>query len=159
HDGQFEGRRVHVPVFLARAPDEPADEELRAFYERLVRAVALSALRDGDWTLCSCEGWPDNDSYLQLVSWGWSTPDSRHLVVVNLSTAAARARVGVPGTEVAGRTWELEDRLGGQRFERSGDDLGAEGLYVALEPWAYHFLAFSDSAAATAPRPADAVAA
>jgi len=159
HDGQFEGRRVHVPVFLGRAPDEPVDEELRAFYERLVRAVAESGLRDGDWTLCSCEGWPDNDSYLQLVSWGWSTPGSRHLVVVNLSDAPAQAQVRVPWADLAGRTWELEDRLGGQRFERSGDDLGAAGLYVGLEPWAYHFLTFSDSAAVAAPRPADAVAA
>ena len=149
HDGQFEGRRVHVPVFLARAPDEPLDADLRAFYERLVRAVAESGLREGDWALCSCEGWPDNDSYLRLVSWCWSTPASRHLVVVNLSGAPAQAQVRVPWGDLAGRTWELEDRLGGQRFERSGEDLGADGLYVALEPWAFHFLAFSAAPAET----------
>jgi len=28
HDGQFEGRRVRLPVFLGRRPDEPADEDL-----------------------------------------------------------------------------------------------------------------------------------
>ena len=38
---------------------------------------------------------------------------------------------------------------GGQRFERSGEDLGADGLYVALEPWAFHFLAFSAAPAET----------
>ena len=31
-------------------PDEPADSDLRAFYERLLRAVADSDLREGDWT-------------------------------------------------------------------------------------------------------------
>jgi hypothetical protein len=161
HDGQFEGRRVHVPVFLARAPDEPADEDLRAFYERLVRAVAESGLRDGDWALCSCEGWPDNDSYLRLVAWGWTAPDSRHLVVVNLSDAPAQARVRVPWADAATRSWQLHDRLGGQSFEREGDDLAADGLYVALEPWGFHFLAFSDAAAGAtdAVRPTDAVAA
>ena len=55
-------RRVHLPVFLAREPDEPADEDLAAFYHRLVRAVADSGLRDADWQLCTLEGWPDNDS-------------------------------------------------------------------------------------------------
>ena len=43
---------THIPVFLGRGPDEPADAELRAFYERLLRAVADSGLRDGDWRLC-----------------------------------------------------------------------------------------------------------
>jgi Alpha amylase, catalytic domain len=161
HDGQFEGRRTHVPVFLGRAPDEPADLALRAFYERLLRAVAESGLRDGDWTLCACEGWPDNDSYLRLVAWCWSRPAARHLVVVNLSEAPAQAHVRVPWNDVAGRGWELHDRLGGQSFERDGDELAAEGLYVALEPWGFHFLAFSDAAAGAtdALRQADAVAA
>ena len=36
HDGQFEGLRTKIPVFLARGPVEPADEDLRAFYARLV---------------------------------------------------------------------------------------------------------------------------
>src|SRR5215470_10576118 len=35
HDGEFEGRRVRLPVFLGRRPDEPADEDLRRFYHRL----------------------------------------------------------------------------------------------------------------------------
>ena len=33
HEGQLEGRKVHLPVFLGRRPDEPVDDELRAFYE------------------------------------------------------------------------------------------------------------------------------
>jgi hypothetical protein len=161
HDGQFDGRRVHVPVFLGRAPDEPADTSLRAFYERLLGAVAASGLRDGDWALCSCEGWPDNDSYLHLVAWCWSTPDARHLVAVNLSDAPVEARVRLPWSDIAGRSWQLEDRLGGQSFSRQGDTVVADGLYVALEPWAFHFLGFSDAApgATDAVVPADAVAA
>jgi hypothetical protein len=143
HDGQFEGRRTHVPVFLRRAPAEPADAELRAFYLGLVRAVADSELRDSEWRLCVCEGWPDNDSAQQLVSWCWSTPSSRHLVVVNLSARPAQARVRLPWSDIADATWQLEDRLSGTRFGRAGDELAADGLYVALDGWAYHFLAFS----------------
>jgi hypothetical protein len=140
HDGQFEGRRTHIPVFLGRGPDEPADDDLRAFYERLLRAVAESDLRHGDWRLCECEGWPDNDSYRRLVAWGWSGADARHLVVVNLSDAPAQARVRLPWTGLAGRTWELTDRLDGRRFERDGDALADAGLYVELGPWSFHFL-------------------
>jgi hypothetical protein len=143
HDGQLEGRRTHIPVFLGRGPDEPGDRDLRAFYGRLLRAVAESGLRTGEWRLCECSGWPDNDSYRGLVAWCWSNPGSRHLVVVNLSGAPATARVHLPWTDLAGRSWMLEDRLGEQRFERAGDELAAQGLYVALDPWASHFLAFA----------------
>jgi glycosidase len=143
HDGQFEGRRQHIPVFLGRGPDEPGDADLDAFYRRLVRAVAESGLRDGAWTLCECTGWPDNDSYRRLVSWCWSTPRARHLVVVNLSGAAAQARVRLPWTDLAGHDWQLEDRLSEQAFVRDGGELSGDGLYVALEPWASHFLALA----------------
>ena len=144
HHGQFEGRRVHVPVFLAREPDEPPDEGLRAFYRRLLSAAADAQLRDGDWRLCDVQGWPDNDSYRTLAAWCWSTRDSRHLVVVNLSSGDAQARVHIPWDDLSGQDWRLEDRLNGQEFERGGDELATAGLYVSLRPWAAHFLAFSD---------------
>ena len=141
HDGQLEGRRTRIPVFLGRGPDEPPDGDLRSFYGRLLRAVDDADLRDGDWRLCACEGWPDNDSHRRLVSWCWSSPDSRHLVVVNLSDAPAQARVRLPWDDVAGRTWQLTDRLSGERFQRAGDEMAAEGLYVALDAWQSNFLA------------------
>jgi hypothetical protein len=147
HDGQFDGRRTHVPVFLRRAPDEAADVELRAFYARLLRAVADADLRGGRWQLCACQGWPDNDSARRLVAWCWSTEDSRHLVVVNLSDGPAQARVLLPWTDLAERTWRLEDRLAPQGFQRGGEELADDGLYVALDGWGHHFLCFSPASA------------
>jgi hypothetical protein len=143
HDGQFEGRQTHVPVFLRRAPEEPADPSLRAFYERLLRAVADSELSSGRWQLCPCSGWPDNDSATRLVAWCWSTERSRHLVVVNLSDRPAQARVGLPWADLAGVTWRLEDRLAPELFERAGDELAGDGLYVALDGWGHYFLTCS----------------
>jgi alpha amylase-like protein len=143
HDGQFEGRRTHLPVFLTREPEEAPDQDLSAFYHRLVRAVADAQLREGEWQLCPLEGWPDNDSYRRLVAWCWSVRQARHLVVVNLSAADAQAHVRVPWSDMAGKAWCLEDRLDGRVFERDGDELAGQGLYVALGPWAAHFLALS----------------
>jgi hypothetical protein len=143
HDGQFDGRRTRIPVFLGRAPDEAPDHDLRAFYERLLRAVDESDLRAGEWHLARCDGWPDNDSYRRLVGWCWQSPRARNLVVVNLSSAPAQARVQLPWDDLGGKPWTLTDRLDGHRFDRAGDELAADGLYVALDPWASHFLAFA----------------
>ena len=92
HDGQLDGHRTRIPVFLDRGPAEPEDEDLRGFYGRLLAAVAESGLRDGDWRMCDVSGWPDNDSCGHLVAWCWP----RELVVVNLSDAPAQARVHLP---------------------------------------------------------------
>src|SRR4051812_46907712 len=37
HEGQFEGRKVRLPVFLGRRPEEQADENLASFYQRLLK--------------------------------------------------------------------------------------------------------------------------
>ena len=36
HDGQFDGYRTHIPVFLARGPVGDARSAVRRFYSRLV---------------------------------------------------------------------------------------------------------------------------
>ncbi len=56
HAGQLEGLHTHIPVFLARGPEQPVDHELLAFHERLLAAVAGSGLHDGEWQLCACDG-------------------------------------------------------------------------------------------------------
>ena len=71
HEGQLEGRTVHLPVFLARRPDEPADAELKAFYEQLLTALADDVFRDGEWHLGARSGWDANDDWENLVAWGW----------------------------------------------------------------------------------------
>jgi hypothetical protein len=142
HDGQFDGRRTHIPVFLARGPDEPLDRDLHAFYIRLLRAVAESDLQKGEWDLCDCTGWPDNDSYLQLVAWCWSGAAGPHAVVVNLSDRPAQGRVRLPWAQLRGQTWNLCDPLREETFQREGDKIAEEGLYVELGPWATHFFGF-----------------
>jgi hypothetical protein len=140
HDGQLDGRRVRLPVFLARRPDEPPDPALRAFHTALLTAAPAVRLAGGEWAPCAVEGWPGNDGDRRLLAWTWVAGPQRSLVVVNLSDRPASAHVRLPWPDVAGRTVVLSDVLDGQRFERSGDDLAAFGLYVELPPWGHHVL-------------------
>ena len=41
HEGQFEGRKVRLPVFLGRRPAEPVDQDLVAFYGRLLKETIV----------------------------------------------------------------------------------------------------------------------
>ena len=137
HEGQLEGRRVRLPVFLARRPNEPADEELRTFYRRLLPAVATGAFREGEWELGERSGWPGNDSWRNLVVWGWRSERPQALVVVNLGDVPAAGHISLPWDDLRGLTWVLADPTTDARFERSGDEL-RDGLFVELGPWQWH---------------------
>jgi len=139
HEGQFEGRKVRLPVFLGRRPKEAVDPRIRTFYQKLLPAIDTPVFRDGEWSLCARTGWPDNPSYLNLVAWNWAKAEQRYLIVVNLSDGPVQARVQVPWTDIIGETLSLVDAFSDATYERSGDEIQGEGLYVELGPWAYHF--------------------
>jgi hypothetical protein len=143
HEGQPDGRRTRLPVFLGRRPEEPVDAGLVAFYGQLLGALGGRAFRDGNWQPCERSGWPDNPTWRHILSWCWDAGDDRYLIVVNLSDRAAQARVRVPWEDTRGRVWQLVDALSGESFERGGDEMRDVGLYVALAPWSAHFLRVS----------------
>lgn len=143
HEGQFEGRRVRVPVFLGRRPDEPVDEDLRTFSLQLMHAANKPVFRDGDWVLCGRTGWPDNQSFRNLVAWTWRKDEERYLIAVNLSGSPLQAQIQVPWADLAGREWRLHDALSGAIYDRDGNQIISPGLYVELQPWSFHFLQFA----------------
>ncbi len=134
HEGQFDGRKVHIPVFLTRRPLEDLDPSLRAFYETLV----ANNVRTGQWEQHPPTGWPDNNSADHLLAWTWSDGSSRALVVVNWSEAGAQGRVHLGWDDLGGRHWTFTDVLTGIAYDRDGDDLARDGLYVERPPWGAH---------------------
>jgi hypothetical protein len=143
HEGQFDGWRVHLPVLLGRRPKEPDDGDLRAFHLRLIEASHRT--RHGEWALSEASGWPDNQSCLQLLTWTWTAGGRRALVVVNYADQPATATIRLPWDDLAGRDWQLDDLLAGQNYERDGDDMSRNGLYVALGPWHSHLFVLTPS--------------
>jgi len=139
HEGQFEGRKVRPPVFLGRRPEEPVDQDLRSFYEKLLGAINRPVFREGVWSLCERTGWPDNVSFQNLVAWSWTMGEARYLIVVNLSVSLAQARVQVRWVDAGGGKWQLVDVLSGTAYQRDGEEMLSPGLYVELPPWNYHF--------------------
>ena len=140
HEGQIDGCRAKLPVQLGRRPLEPADGELRAFYLKLIETVNGNAFREGQWQLCDCSGWPDNQSCANLVSWCWRKEKACYLIVVNLSAGSAQGLIQIPWHDLAGRTWRLIDSFTGAVYERDGDELQSTGLFVDLPAWGFHLL-------------------
>jgi hypothetical protein len=140
HEGQFEGRRKRISPHLVRAPQEPVDPAIRAFYERLLAVLRRDVVRNGAWQLLDCAAaWEGNGSWDAFIAWIWqSASGSRLLITVNYSAQQSQCYVRLPFPDLAGREWRLTDLLGTSCYDRHGNDLLARGLYVDVGPWTCH---------------------
>jgi glycosidase len=139
HEGQLEGRKVRLPVFLARRPAEPVDSSLGHFYRTLLAATKQPVFHHGNWSLCERTGWPDNSSYQNIVAWTWHDGRARLLVAVNLSDRPAQARISIQWPNLTAGKWLLHDVFSDVHYERDGGELSHSGLFIELAPWGFHF--------------------
>ena len=93
YDGQFEGRRVRLPVQLGVDAEEQPDAALSALYTRLLSIVDAPIFHDGEWTLCDVTA--VDDSSVNLAAWRWTSAADLRVVVVNLGEDVAQGRVHV----------------------------------------------------------------
>lgn len=145
HQGQFEGWRTHVPVFLRRRPAESDDPELLDFYRRLLAITTEQNMLNGDWKQCDATGWPDNSSCRNFLAWSRHSPTKRLLIVINYSDTPSQGRIHLPWGDLGATRWRLTDRLNDTDFVRNGQEMHEQGLYVDLPPWATHYLEFAST--------------
>jgi len=136
HEGQLDGRRVHVSMHLGRRPDESPDVGLRAFYDRLLRVLGREEVHTGQCRLCECRAaWSGNATWDRFVVMAWDGgPRARLLAAVNYGATRAQCWAQVPFAGLAGRI-ALRDLLGDERYERDATELASKGLYLDLPPW------------------------
>ena len=87
--------------------------------------------------------WDRNDTHRNLVAYTWRQNDTRRLIVVNYSAVPSQSRIMLPDFDLTGRIWRLYDVVHLYDYEREGDEIAAEGLYVDLPPWQTHIFAFT----------------
>jgi glycosidase len=136
HEGQIEGRRVHVSMHLGRRPREAVDEDLQAFYWRLLDCMKRPETRDGDWRLETArQAWAGNPTHDQLVVSSWQMGERRLLVAVNYGPTQAQGYVTPRLSGLVGKNFLLADQLSETEYWRSGDELAGRGLYLDMPAW------------------------
>ena len=112
---------------------------MRQFYERLLAVLRQPVVRDGQWQLLECvPAWDGNGSSDGFVAFAWQEPGGeRLLVAVNYAAHQSQCYVRLPFSDLGGRTWRLQDLLGGASYERDGDELQTRA-YLDVAPWQHH---------------------
>jgi len=137
HQGQFQGRKTRISPHLVRGPDEPLDQKLARFYDRLLAVLRQPVVRNGQWHLLDCvPAWDGNWTWECFLACAWHGPSGeRLLVVVNYAPNQSQCYVRLPFTDLGNSHWRLEDMIAHATYDREGNDLQARGLYLDEPPW------------------------
>jgi hypothetical protein len=140
HQGQFEGRKKRISPHLVRAPKEPIDTELKKFYDELLSAIKAPVFREGEWSLLEPRSaWEGNNSWDDFIAFAWETENGlMSLVVVNYSPHASQCYVRLPFSSLAGKAVRFSDRMSKALYDREGNKVLSEGIYLDLPAWGYH---------------------
>lgn len=137
HQGQFKGRTKRISPHLVRGPAEPANHQLKQFYDRLLTVLRQPVVRNGQWQLLECvPAWEGNWTWECFLAFAWQGQDGeRLLVTVNYTPNQSQCYVRLPFPDLGNGQWQLQDLLGDAIYDREGNDLQAYGLYLDEPSW------------------------
>ena len=140
HQGQTEGFTKGIPVHLRRGPAEAGNPELRAFYDRLLQCLRHPDAREGEWQLLDCTpAWDGNWTWDCFICFAWHGSGRTSLIVaVNYAPNQSQCYLHIPSAGLRGNSVRLRDLMSPAEYERQGDEMLSQGLYLDLPAWGYH---------------------
>lgn len=142
HQGQFEGKKIHLPMPLNAATDETPDLELAQIYEKILLIAAQPAFHLGAWQLLPVEADADASHEL-LIAYRWRFDAEYKLLVLNLGDRTAQGRIRLAEETLPAAQCSLHDLLSDERYLRTHADLISNGLYVRLKAYGAHVFTIS----------------
>ncbi|HEY6904460.1 MAG TPA: alpha-amylase family glycosyl hydrolase [Candidatus Acidoferrales bacterium] len=137
HQGQLDGLKIHLPITLRMAADEPSDSQTAALFARILRVTAENVFHNGVWNLLGVT--PEGDAPPDgLITYEWRSENSWRVISVNLTGQASQGRVHFEGHSLAAKEYVFYDQLNDVRYIRSRDELRGVGLFVRREAFQAH---------------------
>lgn len=142
HDGQFEGKKIKLPVQLGREPQEVELKCMKEFYENLLTITKADVFRYGDWHLMNVfSPWSDNTTFRNIIAYEWRYKTDKALVVMNFAntTSTAKIKLDVVGYPDA---FILHDVLNNIDYTRSTEEAYHTGLFIELKAYRAHIFLY-----------------
>ncbi len=142
HDGQFEGKKIKLPVQLGKEPTEPVNYNILEFYEKLLKITNVDVFRKGEWSILEVlSSWSENDTYKNILAWNWKFAAEKRLVVINYSEEISTCKIKL---DVRGYPDKLVivDILNDKTFYRNAEEIQMEGLFIELRSYQSHILEY-----------------
>ncbi len=134
--GELEGRTKRISPHLGRGPNEPINDRIEKFYQRVLTVLPQNSVRIDRWQLLECApAWKDNWTNDCFLAFTWEDDGGdRLLTIVNYAPNQSQCYVRLPFNELQETRWQLVDLLGDAEYIRDGNDLQERGLYRDATP-------------------------
>lgn len=137
YHGQFEGKRIKLPVQLGREPNESVQKDVQKFYNKLMTVTNNKILDYGEWELLHpFEAWEGNFSCHNILIWMWSYENERMVIAVNYSGSVSHCKVKFELPKKGEVI--LHDLLHNTKYKRYADEISEFGLYIELKEFHSH---------------------
>lgn len=142
HDGQFEGKKIKLPLQLKREPPEKIDDRVQCFYYKLLKITKAEIFRLGLWKKLEPTSVNDIDqTYNEIFAWQWIYNNESRVITINYSPSTARCRLKFT-TPKNSLIVNLEDLLNFVNYERSIQEINEQGLFIELKAYSSHIFSF-----------------
>jgi Alpha amylase, catalytic domain len=138
YDGQFEGRKIKLPVQLGREPTEKIIRQVKNYYETILSITRDEIFTKGEWRLLYAEPVSAaNNSFENFLAWEWHLNDELRIVIVNYTFHSSQCRIKL---EFKTERTELrfDDLLSNDSYTRLTQELKNPGLFVELKGYQSH---------------------
>jgi glycosidase len=142
YDGQFEGKRVKLPLQLGREPNEGFNDCMNQIYYTLLRITNNEIFKFGSWKLLDTKpAWEGSKTNNNFLVWLITYNSRNRLVVVNYSREVSQCRIDI---DVSGypAKFKLKDLLNSKTFYRKTEEVSSQGLFIELGPYKSHIFSF-----------------
>ncbi len=137
HQGELEGLKVHLPITLRIAADEPPNQATAAFFARILRITKTDVFHNGVWNVLPVT--PEGDATSgNLVVYEWRSEKSWKIVSVNLASYASQGRIQFGDRPLPAKEYVFYDELNDVRYVRASDELRSPGLFVRRDAFEAH---------------------
>lgn len=137
HQGELEGRRIHLPITLRIAADEPPDPPSQAFFQKILQITKHDVFHEGQWALLELVPEGDPSPY-GLVVYEWRSANAWKVIAVNLTGDTSQGRLRLGGRVSPARQYIFYDELNDVEYLRSGEELHNVGLFIRRDGFQAH---------------------
>jgi glycosidase len=144
YDGQFEGKRVKLPLQLGRQPEERVSRTVSNFYNLILDITNRPLFKKGEWhQIEPSPASQGNISYDNFLAWQWKLGNENALVVINYNESASQCRIRFRMPKTSDYIY-LADLLTGEEYKRSVKELNDPGLFIELKGYQSHIFFYND---------------
>ncbi|MHB1688394.1 MAG: alpha-amylase family glycosyl hydrolase [Ignavibacteriaceae bacterium] len=143
YDGQFEGKKIKLPVQLGSKPVEKPNLFVKEYYDRLLSITKEKIFQEGNWQMLNALPVShDNFSFENIFTWQWQLQNETRIIAINYSGNTSQCRLKF---EVKSNQAEilLIDLLNKVEYIRSISEIKTIGLFIELKSYQSHIFKFS----------------